>query len=186
MSEANTDTLDKAELNDVKEYALSNDDIQRILEPDTKIFAYPKFAEMKHIDEAFDPLGRCIFLFLTKSPTSGHWLTMFKRDGHIEYFDSYGEKPEEQREWITQEMLDELGEGQPYLMDLLKRSRVKVYYNTYAYQKDKDDINTCGRWAVARLMCMDMSNLQFYNLVKGSGKTPDDWVSLFTYEILGK
>lgn len=185
MSKANTEPLVE-KLADVKEYALSNEDIQQLLEPDTKIFSYPKFAEMSHIDEAFDPLGRCVFLFLTKSPTSGHWLTMFKRNGHIEYFDSYGEKPEAQREWMTQERLDELGEGEPYLMDLLKRSRVRVYYNTVPYQKERDDINTCGRWTVARLMCKDMSNLEFYNLVKRSGQTPDDWVSLFTYEILGK
>lgn len=182
MSEANTDE----KLDEVKEYALSNDDIQRILEPDTKIFAYPKFAEMKHIDEAFDPLGRCIFLFLTKSPTSGHWLTMFKRDGHIEYFDSYGEKPEAQREWITKERLEELGEGHPYLMDLLKASRYKVFYNTVKYQKDRDDLNTCGRWCVARLLFKDLSNLQFYNLVKDSGYSSDDWVALLTAQILGK
>jgi hypothetical protein len=173
-------------LRKIRQYSLSNDDINAILDPDTKIFSYPKFADMDHIDEAFDPLGRCVFLFLTESPTSGHWVCMFKRGNIIEYFDSYGEKPEAQRSWLTEEQLNELGQGHPYLMDLLKKSGYKVFYNTVQYQKDKADVNTCGRWVVARLVCKDLTNHEFYNLVKKSGHTPDDWVALFTAEILGK
>jgi hypothetical protein len=179
-------------LEQIKAYSLSNDDINEILEPDTKIISYPKFCEMSSIDEAFDEIGRCVFLFLTESESSGHWLCMFKRPNNtIEYFDSYGGKPEAQREWLSQEQLDDLGEGEPCLMNLLKASGAKVYYNTVKYQKDKDDINTCGRWITARLICKDMSNQQFYNMVqeqmKEMGvKSPDDWVSLFTHSLLGK
>lgn len=176
-----------ADLAKIREYSLSNDDIQAILEPDTKILTYPEFANMDDITQAFDPLGRCIFLFLTESPTSGHWLTMFlRKGGDIEYFDSYGEKPEAQRCWLTQERLEELGQGEPYLFDLLKRSGRRVFYNPYQYQKDRADVNTCGRWAVARLVCKDMSNAEFHHLVKRSGETPDNWVARFTYEMLGK
>lgn len=170
----------------IRAYSLSNKDINDILDPDTKVFAYPKFAEMSSIEEAFDKLGRCVFLFLTESESVGHWLCMFKRNGFIEYFDSYGEKPEAQRSWVTAEKLDELGEGHPYLMDLLKKSRQHVYYNTVKYQKDIADVNTCGRWVVARLICKDMSNKEFFNLATKSGYKPDDWVALFTYEMLGK
>jgi hypothetical protein len=74
-------------LKKIRQYSLSNDDINAILDPDTKIFSYPKFADMKHIDEAFDNLGRCVFLFLTESESSGHWVCMFKRGNVIEYFD---------------------------------------------------------------------------------------------------
>ena len=113
---------------------------------------------------------------------------MFKRPEHaaIEYFDSYGQKPEAQRDWLTEEQLEELGEGFPYLWNLLKKSGYKVYYSTHPYQSDRNDINTCGRWAVARLICKDLSNKEFYNLVMKSGYKPDDWVALFTYDILGK
>lgn len=174
-------------IKEVKAYPLGNDDIQAILDPDTRIFTYPEFGQMSSIDEAFDELGRCIFLFCTESPTSGHWLTMFKRpNGDIEYFDSYGEKPEAQRAWLTPERLEELGQGEKYLWNLLKASGRRVYYNTHAYQTDKNDVNTCGRWGVARLICKDLSNQQFYNLVKSSGMKPDDWVAKFTYDMLGK
>lgn len=178
-------------LRKIKGYALSNDDINEILEPDTKVFAYPRFAEMSHIDEAFDKLGRCVFLFLTQSETSGHWACIFKRKNYIEYFDSYGKKPEDQRNWISQEQLDRLGEGEPYLWNLLRNSGYQVYYSTYPYQSDRDDINTCGRHAVARLICKDLSNKEYYNLVMSEMKahklkSPDDFVALFTYDILGK
>lgn len=182
----------EAKIADIKAYALSNDDINDILDPDTKIFSYPKFCEMSHIDEAFDSIGRCVFLFLTESPTSGHWLCMFKRGGNtIEYFDSYGGKPDSQREWLSEEQLEMLGQEDCCLTNLLRASRYKVYYNTHQYQKDRKDINSCGRWCVARLICKDMSNLQFYNLIKEQMKerglkSADDWVAIFTYEMLGK
>lgn len=184
--------MSEEELKKIKDYALSNDDIQAILEPDTKIFTYPAFADMESIDEAFDQLGRCIFLFLTQSETAGHWLCMFKRDDNtIEYFDSYGQKPEAQREWLTEEKLTELGEGEPYLYDLMRQSGYKVFYNKFPYQTDRNDINTCGRWAVARLIMKDYSNMQFHNAVKADMKERgikkwDDWAAVFTAEILGK
>lgn len=175
-------------LKKIKEYSLSNDDINAILEPDTKILTYPEFGNMTHIDQAFDQLGRCIFLFLTEGPNVGHWITMFKRPNmkSIEYFDSYGGKPEAQRDWLSEEELEQLGEGEQYLWNLLKSSGYRVFYNTHAYQSNKKDINTCGRWAVARLICKDIDNKAFYNLVKSSKMPPDDWVALFTYDILGK
>lgn len=178
-------------LRQIRSYALSNDDINEILEPDTKVFTYPEFAKMSNINEAFDNLGRCVFLFLTESESMGHWVCMFKRDGHIEYFSSYGDKPEAEREWVNQEQLEKLGQGQPYLLDLLQRSKMPVYVSTYPYQSDRKDISTCGRWCVARLICKELTHKQFYNLVKDEMKrhnikSMDDFVSMFTYDILGK
>jgi hypothetical protein len=184
--------MEAPDLATIKAYALSNDDINEILEPDTTIFSYPRFCTMNHIDEAFDQLGRCVFLFLTESESSGHWLCMFKRpNNEIHYYDSYGEKPDAQRKWLTEEQLEALGEEEPCLTELLKASGYKVYYNTVQYQTDKQDINSCGRWCVARLICKDMDDRQFHNLVRDQMrerglKNPDDWAAIFTYEFLGK
>ena len=176
---------------EIKAYPLSNTDIQKVLEPDTRIFTYPDFARMSSIDEAFDELGRCIFLFLTESKTSGHWLCMIKRGDTIEYWDSYGEKPEAQRKWLSRGELDALGQGEPYLFNLLKQSGYKVYYNTHKYQKTSSVDNECGRWCCMRLVCKDISNDEFMKLINRSMKenklrTPDDVVSAFIADILGK
>lgn len=176
---------------ELKSYSLSNDDINRILQPKTNILVYPDFAKMDSIDEAFDELGRCIFLFLTESERVGHWVCMYKKDNCIYYFDSYGEKPEAQRSWLTEEQLVELGEGHPYLMDLLKKSGKKVYYSTYQYQKETPSISTCGRWCVLRLLCKELNDVEFYNVVKDDMKknnidSYDKFVSFFIADILGK
>jgi hypothetical protein len=178
-------------LADIKAYALSNDDIQEFLNPDTKILIYPELAHVRHIDQIFDSLGRCVLLFLTTGPTSGHWTVLFKRNGHIEWFDSYGEKPEQIRETMDEERLEELGQGEPYLWNLLKASGKRVYSSNVKYQSERADIATCGRWCLARLICKDYSNNDFHSIVrngmKESGLTNyDDWVALFTYSHLGK
>jgi hypothetical protein len=179
------------QLKRIKDYALSNDDINAILEPDTKIFTYPKFNTMDSIEQAFDSEGRCVFLFLTENEHTGHWLCMFKKPEGIEYFDSYGDKPDAQRNWLSEDKLIALDEAEPRLTELLRASGERVYYNTFQYQTERGDISTCGRWCASRLLCREMSNLQFFNFVKeqmremGIDKR-DDWVALFTYEKLGK
>lgn len=183
--------MDSERLKKIKEYALSNDDINTILDPDTKIFTYPKFCEMESIDDAFDSLGRCIFLFLTESETSGHWLAMYKKDNIIYYFDPYGEKPEALREHITEEQLMALGQGEPCLMNLLKQSGYKVFSNAVQYQKETPGTNTCGKHCVLRLVCKDMTDKQYFNMFKEEmkktgAKTPDDFVAMMIYELLGK
>jgi hypothetical protein len=178
-------------IQDILAYPLSNDDIQEFLNPDTKILTYPQFASMSHIDEAFDALGRCIFLFLTTSPTSGHWLCMFKRGDTIEYFDSYGERPEAQREWLSEEELEELGQDEPYLWNLMRASGYKIFSNTVQYQKERGDISTCGRWCLLRLVCKDFTNKQFYQFIKAQMKernlkNMDEVVAILTFEEIGK
>lgn len=179
------------ELARVKAYSLTDKDIQTLLEPDTTILTYPQFADFDNILDCFDSEGRCVFLFLTTSENAGHWLCMFLRKNHIEYFDSYGQAPEAQRQWLTKERLEELGEGERYLYRLLEKSGIPVYYNKVKYQKDKEDYNSCGRWVCARLMNKEMSNAEFNNFVKDGMKEfgfkeADDWVCIYTASLLGK
>ena len=170
----------------LKDYALSNDDINAILEPDTRIWVYPDFARMSSIDEAFDELGRCIFLFLTESKSSGHWCCMYKNGDTIRYFDPYGLAPEAGREWLSQQQLEALGQGEPFLYNLLKDSGYKVYYNTCPYQKERADVATCGRWCVTRLVLKDLTDKKDHDTVMKSGVAPDTFSTIFTAEILGK
>lgn len=177
-------------MEEIKSYALSNDDINEIFEHPITIIPYSKFAEMESIDEAFDEWGRCVYLFMT-SPGVGHWCCMFKRGDAIECFDSYGEKPEDPRKWLSEEELEELGQGEPWLMGLLKGSGKRVYYNTVKYQKERGDVATCGKHVATRLICKDFNNLQYYNMIrqqmKEEGlKDPDEVVSAIIYQLIGK
>ena len=173
-------------ITEIKAYALTNDDIQKVLEPHTRILTYPQFGTMRHIDEAFDNLGRCIFLFLTESESSGHWICMWKKGKTVYYWDSYGMPPGGSREWLTAEKLTELNEDEPYLEHLLANSGYRVVINRNKYQKEKNGISTCGRWCLTRLVLKDHDERTFKQLVKRSQMSPDDFVAVFVADMLGK
>lgn len=174
-------------MEEAKAYALSNDDINTILEPDTNILTYPQLKDYQHIDEIFDPLGRVIMLYPTEAQNKGHWICMWKEGNRINYFDPYGEPPEEPKEWVGKTQSRLLGMGQNKLTQLLQNSGRKVFYNTYPYQQMSDDVATCGRWCVARLVCKDMTEKQFHNSVMKFKKgSPDNFAVSFTHKILGK
>jgi hypothetical protein len=173
-------------LGEVKSYPLSDGDIRKILGKDIKIMTYADLANIRNIRQAFDSKGRCILLYLTQSDTSGHWVCMLNKGDHIEYFDPYGEAPNSALKTITPEERQEYGEEQPYLTDLMKASGMPVYYNTHPFQKDKADVNTCGRHSVMRCLYAPYSLEKYKKVMDASGMTPDNFVSALTVQKLGK
>jgi len=173
-------------LGEVKSYPLSDGDIRKILGKDIKIMTYADLAGLRNIRQAFDSKGRCILLYLTQSETSGHWVCMLNKGDHIEYFDPYGEAPNSALKTITPEERQEYGEEQPYLTDLMKASGMPVYYNTHPFQKDKADVNTCGRHSVMRCLYAPYSLEKYKKAMDASGMSPDNFVSALTVQKLGK
>jgi len=170
----------------IRSYPLSDDDIRKILGDDISIITYPQLGEMKSINEAFDKKGRCIMLYLTEDHSSGHWVCMLNKGGTVEYFDPYGEAPEQALDNVPMSKLQELDEASPYLTELLRASGKKVIYNHYAFQKDKADINTCGRHSVVRCLYAPYTIGKYKKVMDGTGMTPDDFVSALTAQMLGK
>lgn len=167
-------------------YALSDDDINKILEPDTSIFTYPALEDMRSIDDAFDPYGRAIMLYPTTDANTGHWVCMMRYPKHIEFFDPYGEKPDAQLKWVGANKRKELNTDEPFLTRLFRESGMPIYYNTYDYQQDHSDINTCGRHCVVRLLYKNKTPKQYYDMIKKSGLSPDEFVTGITYQALNK
>ena len=175
-------------MNKVKSYSLSDSDIRDIL-GDISIITYPELAQMESIDECFDSKGRCILLFLTSSPTSGHWCCMLNKKDKIVFFDPYGDAPEKQKEGANPALLEQMDQRQPHLTDLMRASGRPVYYNTYDYQKEGYDVNTCGRWCVARCLYASKSDEYFHKLIMDAEKKgipPDEFVSALTANWLRK
>ena len=173
-------------LDDVKDYPLSDGDIRHMLGDDISIKTYPELGKMRSIDECFDSKGRCILLFLTSSPTEGHWCCLLNKKKGIEFFDPYGEKPEKQKEGVPQSRLEALDQCQPYLTKLLRASGRPVYYNTHEFQQDKRSINTCGRHCVVRCLYGPYSLNKYKEIIDVSGLSPDNFVSGLTYDKLRK
>jgi hypothetical protein len=173
-------------MQEIKSYPLSDDDIRKILGQDIKIITYPQLAKMRSIDEAFDRKGRCIMLYLTEDAHSGHWVCMLKKGNSIEYFDPYGEAPEEALQDVPQSKLEQLNEAYPYLTRLMRGSGKKVTYNHHPFQQLKRDINTCGRHAVVRCLYAPYPINKYKKVMDSSGMTPDNFVSALTADALGK
>jgi len=166
---------------EVRDYSLSDDDIRRLLGKDISLMTYPDLANKKSLNDCFDSKGRCIILFLTEDEHTGHWCCMLKTNKGVEFFDPYGDKPEEQLEDVPQSRLEQMDEAEPYLTDLMRKSGLPIYYNTHAFQKERGDINTCGRHCVARLMFKDKTLEQYKKIIDKSGLSPDKFVSGLTY-----
>ena len=173
-------------LGKIKSYPLSDADIRKILGADIKILTYADLSNLDDINQAFDRKGRCILLYLTESETSGHWVCMLKKKNGIEYFDPYGEPPNSALKTVSPEERLEYGEEKPWLTMLLKKSGLPVYYNTYAFQKDKADVNTCGRHSVMRCLYSPYTLDKYKSIMDGSGMSPDNFVSALTVQKLGK
>ena len=173
-------------LTEIKETPLSNEDINIMLNG-TKIFKYPDLENMNSIDEIFDDQGRAVMLFLTKNENTGHWIALHKKEDTIYYFDPYGYDVDEDKDFIPDYKLEELNQEQPFLMDLFKKSKYKVYSNQYAFQnRNAKNTNTCGRHCVVRLIYKNLDLDDYLDMIKSSGYTPDNFVSKLTYKIIQK
>jgi len=173
-------------INRVKRYPLGDDDIRKLLGQDIHIMTYPQLEGKGSINECFDRKGRCILLFPNASPTMGHWCCMIKRPDHIEFFDPYGEAPEEQKDGLSKSRLEELQMSHPVLTELLKSSGMPVFYNAHAFQKDRADVATCGRHCVVRLYYANAPLEAYKKSIDSSGLSPDDFVSALTYDKIKK
>jgi hypothetical protein len=170
----------------VKQYPLGDDDIRKLLGEDISIHTYPQLAEMRSIKELFDSKGRAILLFPNASPTMGHWCCLINKTDGIEFFDPYGEAPEDQKDGLSKSRLEQLNIDRPTLTALLKASGRPVFYNTHQFQQDKGSVATCGRHCAVRLLYAPYSLDKYNAIIKSSGLSPDDFVAGVTYDKLRK
>ena len=173
---------------DVRGYALSEQDIKKMI-PTLRVVSYPELLNATNIDDVLDDKGRLMLLYLTQSENMGHWVCLLKRRGtkFIEYFDPYGNyKPDGESKWLSKEKLKELKQNTFHLTKLLDNSPYEIKSNAYPFQKDVSDMNTCGRHCTTRLYLKHLSLPKYIKLIKSSGLSPDDFVSGFTYNLIGR
>jgi len=179
----------KKDVEKIKEYSLSNDDFDKILEPDTNIFTYPELENVRHIDEVFDRKGRAIMLYLTENSNSGHWISLIKKGDTIEFYDPYGFKADTQGKklGLTDKEDKELNTGMPLLTNLVKKAGYTLKSNKRKSQPYRDDVNTCGRHIVFRTLLYKMP-MDRYNKLLDSWENKDvksdDIITILTDNII--
>ena len=173
-------------MDEAKEYALSDDDIRKLLGGDIKITTYPDLDKVHHLNELFDRRGRAILFVPQTDATNGHWTAMIKNGREIEFFDPYGEEPEEQKSSFFKGKFHQLHMDEPLLAKLLDDSGYRIYFNKVQLQELSNDVNTCGRHCVCRLLYYKFPIERYREMIKRSGDSPDDFVCKMTYRELGR
>jgi hypothetical protein len=183
------DALKKAGEGDrTKAYALSETDMKKVI-PTLKVISYPDLLKASSIDQVLDEKGRLMLLYLTENRSTGHWVCLLKLRGTniIEYFDPYGHyKPDGEKKWLTPSKRREFGQDTDYLTELLNSSGYVIKSNAIPFQKDKADINTCGRHCLTRLYFKHLTLPQYADMVKSTGIPADDFVTGFTQRLIGR
>lgn len=137
------------------EKMFSDADFARYFGPG-KVIKYNELAEYSNINELL-PNDKDFRIILVESQyNQGHWTCVLKYGNIIEWFNSYGTKPEHDFKFIPNFTKHLLGQGGNLLTKLLKTKRPdqKIYYNKKKLQKIVDGVNTCGRHVVARILAM--------------------------------
>jgi len=178
----------QSKMPEIESYSLSESDIQQMI-PTLKIVPYPDLLKANKIDDVLDEKGRLMLLYLTENQNTGHWVCLLKYRGTniIEYFDPYGNyKPDGESKWLTPQKLKELGQASKKLTKLLDESQYEIKSNAFPFQKDKLNMNTCGRHCTTRLYFKHLTLPEYIKLVESTGLPADKFVSAFTYNLIGK
>jgi hypothetical protein len=176
--------MDKEQLEIVEDTPMNDANIRGYF-PDAKILTYNELNDIDHIDDLLPHNKSYAFLLIEQQPKKGHWVSLDRLGNTINFFDSYGGKPDQQLKYTPEEYKEMLGEGDKRLTTLLKESGYNVKYNPHKYQEKSADIKTCGRHVCNRVKkAMEGKSLQQYKdfmdtIKKSRDMNYDEIVSYF-------
>lgn len=167
-------------LKDSEKISLSGEDIYQITNQQCLPIPYHRLNEFNNIDEIFDGHLAVALLYET-SENNGHWVCLIRRDSSIEFYDSYGFAPDREIKLSPYNLRQTPVGSIPHLSSLLSQSKLRITYNTEDLQKEREDVNTCGRYVAARVLFNHMSIPEF-NAMLTTNKfgNADFWVSALT------
>ena len=154
---------------------LSDKDLESMMHnkaDETSVILYTDLSKYSSLKEVFGDKKYIIVLLQIAGQNVGHWIALI--DHHergYEHFDPYGIDIDEELD-ITKQP--------PILKTLFEQADKPVTSNTIRLQKQKDDINTCGRWCVARCLMDNMALTEFRDFMNSMDHDKDLSVSLLT------
>jgi len=176
--------MDEEELEVIQDTSMNDGNIRNYF-PDAKIITYNDLNDIDHIDELLPDNKSYFIMLIEQEKGKGHWVCLNKINDNIEFFDSYGGKPDDQLKYTPEENKEELGLDGKRLTQLLKESGHTVKYNPIKYQAKDGDIKTCGRHVCNRIKQMQKGKTlntyqDFMNdIKKAKGLDYDEIVSFF-------
>lgn len=146
------------------------------------ILSYKELSGVFDLDETLTHTP-VIFLLYEHRHNYGHWTCILKtinnnQEECIEFFDSYGAKPDTQRNGMSIQLLNDNGMEFPKVLYLLFKSSYPIEYNNHKLQKIGSNINTCGRWCIVRSLMNTLTIDEFAKIFKG--KHSDKHIVLYS------
>lgn len=167
---------------DSVEYPLSEEDIKRLL-PNVRVLIYPELEQFESIDELIEQPNAVVYISHEDEDTiEGHWVAIFRSpDGLPEVFDPYGLGVDKELNFFSRDQRIRTNQYLPWLTALLIKSDYdKYWYNHVPFQKEADDISTCGRWVITRLAFSRMPYNEFVSLFRNTtDQEITDWTNMF-------
>ncbi len=157
------------------------------------VFTYPEISKFKKYTQLFakgnspiplnDQLNKypfddrfCIILYLTGERV-GHWTCISYNKKGINFLDSYGDVIDDQLKFVDSDII---GQNKKYLLNILAKSKIPLYYNDLRLQKYNTNIATCGRYCALYLKFNHMKIDDFMKMLAKESKkykmTPDELV----------
>jgi len=143
---------------------ISDEEIKKYLgvEGYNNIIKYSDLDNYKSINKFLPKIYDYKIILIESQQNTGHWVVILKyknKDNKIviEYFNSYGMKPETDLSYINSNMNKILENDKGNLKQLLNNATSKGYeviYNKKRFQSSNKKVNTCGRWSILRIMMM--------------------------------
>jgi hypothetical protein len=159
---------------------LGFDDLQDMLGPENstqcRFLLYDQLSTFRKITDLWKGGFNSAIILLQKEDVRkqqdavGHFILLLDYGTYVEHFDSYGLTSDEELD-ITKER---------HLTNFFNNDEKGLIQNTTRLQKYGGNINTCGRWVVARLLMKELNLKQFIKFVKSIGTPNDQMVTLMT------
>lgn len=126
---------------------MSNTEIMKRLGGRTKILMYDQLNDYEDIDAVLEPYGNCVILLRTEN-NFGHWICLKRLCERICFFDSYGEFPDKQKQYVNKKFIVKSNQKYNKLCELLYKASFKylIEFSQYKLQRMSDDVSTCGQW----------------------------------------
>jgi len=170
--------------------ALTDSDLTDILGSSTRnnIVKYSELNQYNSLDELLPKKKSYKIILIEDSFNSGHWVVITRLNNVITYFNSYGNFPSEELNYISKGKNNQLGQSNKILNKLLEQGLKQGYqiqYNKKQFQALKPGVNTCGKHCLLFIIMnqkfdYDLTHyIEFMNnLVKYFKLTSDQVVSL--------
>lgn len=163
---------------------LTGEDLLRMTAHKIRIIEYKDLHNVTSLEPLLKPYGNLVILYETKEGY-GHWVCLLKRGiNHLEFFDPYGLKVDEELDIINEIHIRRNDENKivPHLTALIQSGGYRVDSNLTKLQKFINDVNTCGRHVVVRILLRKLAIREYEKIICCNKNGDADWyVSALTH-----